>query len=422
MDSKFFDIPFRLKSSDSDFICKDGELLKASNVSLSSSSGNIEGSLFQFPNENEVKLPPMPQVDFALLRTVLPGWHINADSFPSKTLVASESSMEYWNKLAAQLLSQFQSEAMLQNLFIAPFYAMAAWKTMEGAYLSASDPVLMIPNSQVPLVATDQDILSKELEFKIAAAVCGLRFKFQLNEELRDWVGKIKSLEILVSSPLQKYDTFQAFLPSRNVTTDSFCRSLDLTTGEISDQIICSLKLPLAWKANTIGMSYLEQMDDEEKNSVKYYRFASVPLDSVDLADAWCSPDEIGGRIFGMAGNTVKFEDLGKYSPRNDSTPTIIYGNDQEMEIITRPMKLSHPGNFKMVEKAFLRGSFNPDALNFNILASRDMRNWWTIASRKRGGVVILPKSCFRFYKAKVSGYLSCNDTLEGISFLVKNK
>lgn len=396
MSSKFFDIPFRKISSDSDFICKDGEIFLADNVIIK------EGQDTAFPYlEGLDTHPPVPEVDFALVRTTLPGWHIHPDNYPVKTLPASDPSMEYWTKLGAQLLSQFRSEADMQNKFVSPFYAMAVWKTVTGHYLSPSLRQLMTPNSAVPLVATDGEITAKELEFKIAGAVCDLYIKMRAPEILRDWVGKIASLELLVSNNLHSYDSFQAFLPSKHVTTDSYCESLDLSTGVIAKRRICTDTLSLAWKANTRELR-------DEIQGIKYYCIASIPLGEVDLYEDWKS---IGDKGFGIRDYGFGINDEGL------SMTCAVWGTGEEMRLVTRPIKLSGAGELKKVRWIALRGNYDPSKLTVTIHASRDMMQWWPVAKRKGGTVLFLPHSSFRFYKIEISGHLAETQNLQGLSF-----
>ena len=144
MDKKFYDIPFLLPSDDSDFACKDGELGEAENVMI-----EAEGSKNCLYPEEIFKNAgaPVPEIEFAMVRDILEGWHLTPDDFPKKTLLATEPSMEYWNKLTAQLLVEFNSEASFQNKFISPFFVMGAWKSVSGGYFSFSKPSLLIPNS-----------------------------------------------------------------------------------------------------------------------------------------------------------------------------------------------------------------------------------------------------------------------------------
>lgn len=399
MGSKFFDIPFRTPSSDSDFNCKDGEL--------------------DFLNVTGLDHPdtlPAPDIDFTLVRTFLPGWHINPEAYPSKTLVATNPSMEYWTPLAGSLLKQFESEAQSRRLFVAPVYVLAAWRSTSGSYINACTPQLLIPNSEPPLVATDGAVTAADLLFKIAGAVCSLYFRIKAPEVLRDFVGKISGLEIFVSNPLQKYDTYNLLLPSRNVITNSWCRSLDISSGIIADRRICSEMLALAWKASYSG-EIGENSDNPEGDykNLKFYPFAGIPLREVDRAYDWMKPEEVGTGL--TAGTSLTYSEIlnGGYGGAKTST-LIIHGKGENIDIMTRPLKLSGAGEFKQVRSVHLRGTFEAANITLSVFGSRDMRHWWLVAKRRGGAVALLPRSSFRFLRIGIEGHLPVGQSLHGVT------
>lgn len=424
MDSKFFDIPFRTPSSLSDFSCKDGELALAENVTLISGGAEVSTDFSFLTGEENSVLPPAPEIDFALVRDCLTGWHAITDNYPSQTLVATTPSMEYWTPLAAQLLSQFQSEAKEQNLFVAPFYVMAAWRTFSGRYISPSNPVILIPNSKVPLVATDSVVNSQELEFRIAGAICSLYFKMKAPEVLRDWVGVIQNMEIFVSEPLQTYESFKAFLASRNVTTDSWCESLDLPSGEVARRRICTETLGMAWKANNSGIFFEDGELQELINpsGVKFYPFARVALRDVDLAGDWL-PAKSGGGMVSVVNGLYKgldFSTIGvSLADSYSSKEAQIVGKGENIHIVTRPIKLTTGGESKRVVNIYLRGSYNPSPLTFSVYSSYDMLDWWCVARRKGNTVLGFPLTPFRFYRIEIEGVLGIGETLEGGSLQI---
>ena len=412
-----FDIPFRVKSPESDFICKDGEIASARGVNVMSADG-FEVLSMEAADESHdtATAAPVPEISFALVRETLPGWHIHPDVYPNKIIPASNPSIEYWTEMGARLLPLFKSEAERQNLFVAPFYAMGAWKSTEGYYLATSTPQLMIPNSEVPVVATDGDLSSSELEMRVAGAVCSLNFKLRAPEILRDWVGKIGSLEILVSSPLQTYDSYHSFVPLRSLTTDSWCESLDKETGIISRKRICTEILKFGWKALT-GYSGLNSSGLDGKN-MKYFTLASIPLRDVDLLEDWTRVTSGSEWNRGGYSDTfITYKEFGGVPAKSHAgkTATLI-GQGGEFEIETRPIKLSSGGRLKRMRKTFLRGDYTPSDILLEVFASRDMLKWWKVAQRKGGTMALLPCSSFRFYKIRVSGRLSESESLQGLT------
>ena len=414
MGSKFYDIPFRCRSAKSDFCCKDGELMRVDGVNLKDENGDSFTLPADFTGESGGEtlsgVVPTPEISFALVRDILPGWHIHPDVYPSKILAASETSMEYWTKLAAQMLAAFQSEACRRNLYVAPFLVFAAWKTAGGLYLSPTSPQLMIPNSDVPLVATDGDISQQELEIKVAGAVCSLRFKMRAPEVLRNFVGKIESLEVFVSNPIHNYNTFLSFLPQRRVSSTSWCRCLDESTGVIANRLICTEIQPLAWKA---------MVENRNSAGLKYRAVASIPLGEIDLLEDWTAVSSGSDPLEDWESEEITYAGLSSSSVSDMKSATVtIEGRGEEIDVETRPLKLSGAGEFKLMAKVFLRGRFREERLKFSVYASRDMRRWWPVAVSTGGAVVGLPRSYFRFYRFRIEGRLEEGENLQGITII----
>ena len=403
MSFNIFDIPFRTRSSESDFLCKDGEISSGTDPLL---GDNTEA--------------PTPEISFFLVRDILKGWHNHPDVYPAAILAASEPSMEYWTNLGARLLMSFQAEASEQSLFVTPFFVTAAWKTVTGIYLKPSPPQIMIPNSKAPLVTTAEEINKQEPEFRVAGAVCSLCMKMKAPEVLRDWVGKIASLEILVSDSLHTYDTLRTFMPRRRVTTDAWCRSLDPITGETADRRICTDTLPLAWTTATTGeIIQTTATSAETLRNLHFHPFFSVPLSEADRLESLtkCTPDsDIGFRLIPTEGDLTYAQILNSSKPAQISRPVIIEGNGGEIDITTRPLKFSGAGTLKKVRRIYLRGDYEPERLTISVYASRDMLKWWRVSVRSGGTVAALPPTPFRFYKLRIEGVLAEGFNLQGFT------
>ncbi|MCH5226020.1 MAG: hypothetical protein J1D77_08450 [Muribaculaceae bacterium] len=414
MGGNFYDIPFRQLTTDSDFSCKDGEIF------------SVEGLLPfpQFQTPNPPSPPPPPDIDFGLVRGILPGWHALAGDFPAKRVAVSDVSIETLTPLAGQLLSRFKTEATARGLFVSPFYAMAVWKSLEGAYLSPTLPVMMVPNSLVPLVATDDNLSGDEVDLRIAGAVCNLFFRMRAPEVLRDFVGRIASLEVLVSRSLIRFDDFTSILPSKRATTDNFCRSLDLSTGEIADRKVCDVTLPLAWTATSSGLRIsgadLSISPAQLDSSMVFYPFASVPLSEIDRASGWGEAGlrNIGDSRYEGWGPTLKYSELTSISGTNVAIarPITLEGQNMNFRLSTRPLKLSGGARLKRITHVRVRGNYTPENITTIVYASRDMLRWWPVAKREGGTMVSLPRSSFRFFRVELSGYLGAGETLEGLS------
>lgn len=427
MSSKYFDIPFLPRSHRSDFSCKDGEISSAKNLLINGVdaeafiSSSLIGSGSYPSEEGGINVPPEPEVDFAMVRTTLNGWHVSPDDFPSLTLSAKEPTMEYWNDLVRGLLTQFKTEVRSQHLFVAPFFVMAAWKTVAGTYLNSTKPLLMIPNSELPWIGTYDSTDASEVNFKIAAAVGSLYFKIKAPEVLREWVGIISSLEILVSSPLIEFSNDQPSLPVRRVSPTTFSRCLDLTTGKISDERITTVTFPQAWKgvSNYSGtFTGIESSEITEISTMKFYPFASVPLGEVDRATVWGAAGlrGIGDFLYGYSRDGIKYSALLGIPETASPKDIIITGEGKSFSLTTRPLKLTKGGEFKMCRFIYLRGHYTSSNITLEVEGSRDMQKWWKIAKSTGNTVAVLPHTYFRFFRVSVTGVLGMDETLEGLS------
>lgn len=108
MGSKFFDLQFLTRSDSSDFSCKDGEIESCQGLHIEAAGQRIDTDGNYNSNLGAtVEIPPTPQVEFALKRTILPGWHSYPDLYPSKTVAATKPTMDYWNKMALSFSCDF---------------------------------------------------------------------------------------------------------------------------------------------------------------------------------------------------------------------------------------------------------------------------------------------------------------------------
>lgn len=289
MKEKYFDMPFRARSSESDFSCSDGEIASLDGAEIvvgdaSDSSGS------QNPDEEEdalkpdytidyvPSLPPPPEVRFALVRDILKGWQASADSFPAVTVANDDSGIEDRGKRALEILRRFNSAASGQNLFTAPFLALGVWKLKTGAYISPSVPVMLIPNSSLPVVSEGSALDSQETELRITAALGKLYRQISLQENLREWVGKIESLEIMVSSPLRQYSEDKAMIFGKRLNCDSFGLFLDVAAGKSSEIRISTETISQGWipdsAPSSVKVSSPARLDE-------FYTIASIPLEDL---------------------------------------------------------------------------------------------------------------------------------------------
>lgn len=282
MDGKIYDIPFLSRSIDSDFCCADGEIESCSGGIITEESLKIEDSVtLDYIRDYVPEIPPIPQVKFAIADSTLAGWHPSPDVFPSKICECSNPSSENWGKTAASLLSEFYKDCNTQKLFISPFLVIAVWRLRDGRRLSPTAPLLLIPNSSRPIVVSSESPDNEELELKIIAKACKLCWKISLPESLRKWVGKIQSLEIMVSKPMYPFDPKPTMLYQRQKTLDSFSLILDDRNQISEEKPVAVGALTYAWipsvSANYSDLSP-ELLDD-------FFTISMIPISELVSTD-----------------------------------------------------------------------------------------------------------------------------------------
>lgn len=305
MDGKIYDIPFLSRSDDNDFCCKDGEIESCIGGLVTDNSENEENSSFlQYTKNFKPEIPPTPLVKFALTASALKGWNTHPDVFPAKACVCNDPSTDNWGKVATSLLTEFYKDALDQKLFISPFLIMAAWKLKDGNLVSPSVPILLIPNSSLPIVSATSTPDSTEMDLKISVVAGKLNWQISLAENLRSWVGKIKSLEIMVSKPLLPINSIPSMIYRRNVINDAFSLFLDTGSQVSAEKPMSEESYSHAWipsfSAGNKGVS--PEMLDE------FYSIASIPLSKLTSIDKFTP-------LSSNLDSFINIYDAGSYKP-----------------------------------------------------------------------------------------------------------
>ena len=279
MEGKYYDIPFQGPTALSDFACKDGEIEKASGVVITSGNDEentgTEGSEpYQFIKDFSPELPPAPEPEFALKRSVLTGWHLYPDAFPAKDVIQTDLSPEGWGKTAKTILKNFMDEARNKCLLVQPLLMLAVWRLKSGGYISPSSPQLLIPDSEAPTV-TVSSIDRNDTELKIAASLCRIVWRIRVPETMRDFIGRISSLEIMISRPLQLYDPDSDFIYTRRYTPQNFSACINEETGMPEEKEVCTVNLDHAWlpQGGTGSIS-----ETSVASLTEFFSLASIPL------------------------------------------------------------------------------------------------------------------------------------------------
>lgn len=256
-------IPFRLQGKLNDYFSTDGEISTAEGCILQSNAegadcnGDDAGDEDEKTNETASGLirsysshfPPslVPAVDFRLKRSVLPGWHIHPDILPGREKEVTDTTPSEWGKRALETLIEFKSESARQNLFFASFLAISAWRLKSGRIILPSPPVLLIPNSETPLITATQPLTANTMEMKAAAAVCRLQYRVRIPEELRDFTSEIEGLELMVSRELTLFDRNGKPVNRRRCTSFNFSGSYDSESGEMKEKRVSADTFENAW-------------------------------------------------------------------------------------------------------------------------------------------------------------------------------
>lgn len=226
-------IPFRLPSLKSDYASPDGEIAVAGNLvpcldpgagEDPDDSGNDSGAVSSGSAPFTLTLPPPPEAEFSLRKTILPGWHSHPDILPSVVMDAGERTETGWGVRAIDVLEKFEAGLSGCNLFFEPFFVICALRMNDGTRILPSPPVLMIPNSAAPPVEGSLDFSSDTMEMRVVAAVCSLQWRVRIPENLKTFPG-ISHLDIFVSDAIPLYDRKSSPLADHRFSCSNFTHS-----------------------------------------------------------------------------------------------------------------------------------------------------------------------------------------------------
>ncbi len=259
MEGKVFSIPFRMRSDAGAYTCRDGEVESSSNAVLSS-VGNDDSdtgpnlSPVSPPGERDFtqEFPPPPLMEFALKRSILPGWHNHPDRFPATVMACGEASTAAWGRKAIDMLSAIGEAAEQKNLFIQPFLAICALHLADGSRILPSPPVLMVPNSEPTLVTGDADLSRESMEMKAVTAICTLQYRLTIPDSLSGWHDRVEGIDVMVSAPIPLHNPAATPLSLHNASTTAFSHSFT-PSGLSTEHPLTSDVFPQAWKPEAIG-------------------------------------------------------------------------------------------------------------------------------------------------------------------------
>lgn len=281
---KTISIPFRASSFRSDYACLDGEVATTENLQM---INPLEGSSVIHPGDSSIippdgsstqpfklKLPPAPEVEFALKRSVLQGWHIHPATFPSQIVEKGEASESGWGKKAMQLLSRFEKDMEKQNLFFEPFLVLSALRMKDGSRVMPSPPVLMIPNSGAPIVSGTDNFAVETMKMDIVAAVCDLQWRVRVTEELKNRED-VSGIDILVSETVPLYSGKGDALGQHREECGNFTHSIG-SDGVSEERRVSSERIVQSWQPE---VSSEAEIMKSILDTVDFYLISEISLD-----------------------------------------------------------------------------------------------------------------------------------------------
>ena len=324
-------IPFMLKGGKGDYFCEDGEietcsgfipLTEKENLLFGDDIYNDENSENDDPNKGDennesydngikdkidIRLPPVPEVRFNLLRSVLPTWNVHPDMLPSRIMEAGEKTSSGWGEKALEALSEFEVIARKENLMVYPFFIICAWRLIGGKHIMPTLPMLMIPNSEVPLIGGSLNYDLEEMEMRLTATVCKIQWCSAIPESIREFSDEITHLDIMVSKPLDIYDRRLNPYSVKRGSSTNFTLSQDPYTGRLEEKRITDEVFPQSWRPRSQNdysiLSSLLKLDT-------FYTISEIPISEITQSDGFRDLDFNRGSlqdIYALEGYTPDY-------------------------------------------------------------------------------------------------------------------
>ena len=362
-------IPFRSKSCSGPYLCRDGELeicegfhtVSSSENPLAQSEDGEEGTVL-IEKDYTIPAPPLPDVSFRLRGATLSGWHIHPDMTPSRTVRAGKKTDD-WSNEAKEILTSFLEEASGNNLFLRPFFVIAAWKLTDGNYLTPTPPLLMLPNSEAPLISAGASDDIEELEFSVHWMVCRLQYSFRLHPIPEYFRGKIEGLSIMASDPLQLFDLSQGLKDMRPASTANYSHYYDESTGLCQEKRLTSATFPRGWKPRpTSGWSQREGL----LSLTEFREISLIDMESLDDTNGFVDISFNRGSLTDCRAKTGYIPQYLHLSEIRGAGKTIIAGRLNLWDLtVTSPeyLPLNRLIPFSTESYPAIRWVFHPDAM-----------------------------------------------------------
>lgn len=141
-------------------------------------------------------------------------------------------------RVYAQLLSAVNETIIANGYFYQPFFIRYAYRMYDGTYAWHSSPILMLPNTTVPIIAITSNEAGSEADKRTVGSQLNIPY-FSLNhnicsnqiEQLKTWTDIISAIDIFISAPIYTFDQALDLAPA---TTDLKSLYEAATTAAVS--------------------------------------------------------------------------------------------------------------------------------------------------------------------------------------------
>ena len=264
---KTYSISLKARSAASDYACPDGEIAGAVNLRFCNgalvplegddAAHRLPSSLDSPFQDGVMQKPPLPEVEFALLKDVVSGWHIHSDMLPSKIADAPSVGKDEtlgesdWGEKALEVIAEYEEDCSRENLFTQPFFAMTAYRLADGSHICPSPPILMIPNSGPFMVEGSSDFTVPTMKMNVVASACRLQWRVKMPELPELWRKEITHLDVFVSQPIMLYNPKGKAKGCHRMECGNFTHSID-SSGDAGEHTVHAGVIVQGWKMEEV--------------------------------------------------------------------------------------------------------------------------------------------------------------------------
>lgn len=344
-------------------------------------------------------LPPQAEISFVVPADDFPrvkAWFTG--NYQGVTLPASPTLNKNMTNAVLGALSTYFANANARNLFTSPFMAMLAYRLSDGSLVKASEPQLLVPNAEAPLLPIKSRTLTEKF---ITTTVEILNYPsrltlslppFGLSEEFKEI---IKHLEIIITEPTDLYSSSAIVAGVRSVLIEEERKSCWYYAHPDATEVA----------ANAIHSSPFR--------TIATFSFSDL---CAGLEETVITP---------AAGALTRFSSLPKavagdgsdYKPAdNDKENPLTTGSRPYIDISTEALDFGFPDNNKRLRRLSLRGIFDRDKIVMRLYGSHHREGWKHIATARGPYISGLTATGFRWYRLEVESAMRPGDFLDALT------